>query len=99
MGFLFGIDKPSAPFEGAALLTTVNGNIELSLIRSILEGEGIPYHVRDRGAGGVVRVLAGDSPFSCDILVPEALQERALELLEAYRNGEAVEEETDGGEG
>lgn len=91
--FLFGIDQPSATSDESAVLTTVYGNMELCLVRSILEGEGIPYRVRDRGAGGVVRIMAGDSPFGCDILVPADMLEKATELLDAYRNGEAVDEE------
>ncbi|MBE6553994.1 MAG: DUF2007 domain-containing protein [Ruminococcaceae bacterium] len=95
MDFFFGLDKPATLLDGVAVLTTVFGNVELSIIRSILEGEGIPFRVRDRGAGGVVRLVAGDSPFGCDILVPEEKLAEATELLDAYRNAELVEE-TDG---
>ena len=90
--FLFGIDQPSATSDEAAVLTTTHGNMELCLVRSILEGEGIPYRVRDRGAGGVVRIVAGDSPFGCDVLVPADMLKKAQELLDAYRNGEVVED-------
>ena len=95
MDFFFGLDKPTMPIEGVAILTTVFGNVELSIIRSILEGEGIPFRVRDRGAGGIVRVVAGDSPFGCDILVPEEKLAEATELLDAYRNAELIEESDD----
>ncbi len=101
MDRFFGLDKPASLIEGVALLTTVYGNAELCIIRSILEGEGIPYRVRDRGAGGVVRLVAGDSPFGSDILVPEEKLEEARELLDAFRNAEPLEnfEETTDGEG
>ena len=93
MDFLFGLNKPGALPDGTKLLTTVHGNVELSVVRSILEGEGIPYHVRDRGAGGVLRIVAGDSPFECDVLVPAEAFEQATAILDAYRNGEPVDEE------
>lgn len=101
MDRFFGLDKPASLIEGVAVLTTVFGNAELCIIRSILESEGIPHRVRDRGAGGVVRIVAGDSPFGCDILVPEEKLEEARELLEAFRNAEPWEENgeaTDGEE-
>ena len=88
MDSFFGLDKPSAHARDAKLLTTVYGNIELSIVRSILEAEQIPYRVRERGAGGVVRLVAGDSPFGCDILVPADIFEQASELLDAYRSAE-----------
>ncbi|MBQ2734711.1 MAG: DUF2007 domain-containing protein [Clostridia bacterium] len=95
MDFWFGLEKPGSLPDGVAVLTTVHGNVELSVVRSILEGEEIPFRVRDRGAGGVVRIVAGDSPFACDVLVPETYLEKATEILDAYRNGEVVEEATD----
>ena len=64
----------------------------------ILEEEGIPYLLKDRGSGEVVRILSGYSTFGSDIFVPAALLETATELLDAYRNGEVVEEEPEDGE-
>ena len=93
MDLFFGLDKPASLIEGVAVLTTVYGNVELSILRSILESEGIPYRVRDRGAGGVVRLVAGDSPFGCDILVPEEKLGEATELLDAFRSAEDVSED------
>ena len=99
MDRFFGLDKPASLIEGVALLTTVYGNAELCIIRSILESEGIPHRVRDRGAGGVVRIVAGDSPFGCDILVPEEKLEEARELLEAFRSAEPLKETEDATDG
>jgi hypothetical protein len=99
MDLFFGLDKPATLIEGVAVLTTVYGNAELCIIRSILESEGIPYRVRDRGAGGVVRLVTGDSAFGSDILVPEEKLEEATQLLEAFQSAELVEdagENTDG---
>ena len=93
MDFLFGMDKPGAVMDGVEILTTVHGNVELSVVRSILEGEEIPYRLRDRGAGGVTRIVTGDSPYGCDVLVPKEWYEKALEILDAYRTGEPIEED------
>ena len=96
MDSLFGFDKPNKGDESTALLTTVHDNVELSIVRSILEGEGIPYHVKERGSGSSVKMIMGYSMFGSDILVPAAMLDAATELLDDYRNAEAVEEDFDG---
>ena len=101
MDHLFGLDKPASHDEYTAHLTTAHDNVELSILRSILEAEEIPYRVRERGSGGVVKVIAGYSMYGSDIFVPVALLEKANELLDAYRNGDPVEdcaEDTEGDE-
>ena len=90
---LFGLDKPAACDEFTAHLTTVHDNAELCIIRSILEGENIPYRIRERGSGGMVKVIAGYSMYGSDFFVPKELLSSAQELLDAFRNGEIVEEE------
>ena len=93
MDRFFGLDKVCAHDENAAHLTTVHNQVELSIVRSILEGEEIPYQTRERGSGGAVTVIAGYSMFGTDIFVPKAMIEKATEVLDAYRNGESVDEE------
>ena len=94
MDAFFGLDKPMEAGKDTALLTTVHDSVELSIIRSILEGENIPYRVLERGSGGVVKVIAGYSMFGTDVFVPADMLETAQELLDAYRNGEVVEDES-----
>ena len=48
--------------------------------------------LRERGSGGVVKVIAGYSMYGSDIFGPAELLEKATELLDAYRNGEVLEE-------
>ncbi|MBE6633277.1 MAG: DUF2007 domain-containing protein [Ruminococcaceae bacterium] len=92
---LFGLDKPVQK-DDVAHLTAAHNDIELSVLCSILEGEGIPYITHDRGVGSVMRILSGDNRYGSDIYVlPEDL-ERATEVLDAYRNAEPVEEDEDG---
>ena len=89
---IFGLDKPAACDEFTAHLTTVHDNAELCVVRSILEGENIPYRVRERGSGGMVKVIAGYSMYGTDIFVPKDMLSAAEELLEAFRNGAVVED-------
>ena len=91
MDHLFGLDKPAACDEFTAHLTTVHDNAELCVVRSILEGEKIPYRVRERGSGGMVKVIAGYSMYGTDIFVPKDMLSAAEELLDAFRNGEVVD--------
>ena len=77
------------------LLTTAHDDVELSLIKSILEGEEIPYLAEDRGGGGLVRIITGNSMYGTDVLVPAEFIEQAREILDAYRNAEPVEDWSD----
>ena len=92
MDRLFGLDRVSSHSADSELLVTVYDEIERGLICGILQEEQIPYQCKDRGSGEMARLLTGFSAFGCDIFVPKAAHERASELLEAYRNGEVVEE-------
>lgn len=71
--------------SGIELITlkTVNNNIELDIIKSILDDNNIPYIVKDYGAGGHMRIIAGGSaPFRTDILVEKSTLDAAKELIE-----------------
>ena len=92
---LFGLGKAKKSDDNMELLVTTHDNIELSILKSILEGEEIPYMVHDRGTGSAMRIIAGYSMFGTDIYVSKEVAEQARELLEAYRNGEVVEDDVD----
>ena len=94
MDSLFGLDKPHSR-EGMELLTTAHDDVELSILCSILEEEQIPHLKIDRGTGTALRLITGYSMYGTDILVPAEEMERASEILDAYRNGEPVEETDD----
>ena len=96
--FLFGLDGSAKHDENLELLITVYDNVELSILRSILEGENVPYLIRERGSGSSVRIIAGFSMFGTDIFVPKTIIEQAKEILEAYRNAEPIEEDFPEGE-
>ena len=93
--FLFGLDGPAKCDENLELLTTVYDNVELSVLRSILDGENIPYMIRERGSGSSVRIITGFSMFGTDIYVPKNIVDQAKEILEAYRSVTPVEDETE----
>ena len=92
MDRFFGLDNVSRQGENVSLLTTVHDDVEKNLLCGILEEEKIPYLLKDRGSGEAVRILSGFSMFGSDIFVPAELLEKAQELLDAYRNGEVVED-------
>ena len=91
MDKFFGLDTPRQE-EGMVLLTTAHDDVELSLVKSILEGEEIPYLAEDRGGGGVMRIVMGNSMYGTDVLVPAEFIEQAREILDAYRNAEPMED-------
>ena len=89
---IFGLDNAHRE-EGMELLTTTHDDVELAILSSILEDEKIPFLTHDRGGGSSVRIITGYSMYGTDILVPSQVLERAKEILQAYREGEPVEDE------
>ena len=84
---LFGLDDVSYHDEGQKLLCTVYSTPELAVIRSLLEGEGIPYLLKERGAGSASKVIIGFSICGTDVFVPESIYEEASALI-APQDGE-----------
>ncbi|HHW31939.1 MAG TPA: DUF2007 domain-containing protein [Clostridiaceae bacterium] len=65
------------------VLKTVDNNVELAMLKGVLDDSGIPYILKDRGAGGHMRIVSGDSaPFSTDILVDKSIYEKAKKIIE-----------------
>lgn len=79
---LFGEDRVSPHDEGQALLCTVYDPMELQMILGILDGAEIPFLLKDRGAGGVSKIILGYSSLSgTDIFVPDTALEAAEALI------------------
>ena len=93
MDSFFGLDTPAKGDKDTALLTTTHDSVEREIVCSILTAENIPFRVVERGSGAMVKMLAGYSMFGADIFVPASLLDQATVLLDAYRNGEVVDEE------
>lgn len=66
------------------LLRTTNNNIELNIIKELLEQNEIPYIIKDHGVGGYMRIISGDSIYGTDILVEESIIERAESLINDF---------------
>ncbi len=88
---LFGLEKPHKISDGddVSHLTTVYDVAILGIIRGMLEDEQIPYLVRDRGIGQVVRLVTGQNGYGMDIYVPTEALEFAKGLI-AGVEGETV---------
>ena len=77
----FGFDKQVDPHdENMALVETVNNNIRLAIVRSILDGENIPYVVKMRGSNAI-GVITGTPTFGADIFVHKDALEDAVAAL------------------
>ena len=91
MDRLFGLDSPSLHDEGISLLATLYDDISVTMYEEILRDAAIPYLKKDRGAGGVMRIMMGTTLSAVDIYVPTAHLSEA-EALFAAEKGEEVEE-------
>ena len=78
---LFNFDRPVDPHdENLALVETAYDNIRLAIVRSILDGENIPYVVKMRGSNSV-SVITGSPTFGADVFVhKDALEDAAAAL-------------------
>ncbi len=88
---LFGLEKPHKISDGDEIshLTTVYDVAVLGIIRGLLEDEDIPYLMRDRGVGQIIRMVTGISGYGMDLYVPTAALELAKGLI-AGIEGESV---------
>lgn len=92
MDKFFGFDGVSRHSEDMALVETVYDNIRLAIVRSILDGEKIPYVIKERGSNAV-SVITGGPLFGADIFVHKDSLEDALAALTIPE--ELAEEDTE----
>lgn len=99
MDSFFGFDKVSAHDDNVELLLTVYEPSELLVIESVLKDAGIPYICRDRGSGGLMKIVAGYSVFGTDVFVLKEHFEVAKAIFETaelvYDEAETTEGEND----
>ena len=92
MNKLFGHEKAVDPHdENLALAETVHDNISLAIVRSILDGEKIPYVIKMRGSNAV-SVITGSPIFGADVFVHKDSLEDALAALALPEDIEEDEE-------
>ena len=94
MDRLFGFDKPSDQ-KGLALVATIYNPAELAVIKTVLDDAEIPFLAKDRGSGGMVKIVMGFSVYGTDIFVREQDREVALALLSPVEGNEEREENDD----
>ena len=80
MDAIFGFDRPSKQ-EGLVSVAVVYSPEELAVIKTVLDSAEIPFLAKDRGSGGLVRVVMGHSLYGTDIFVREEDAEVASALL------------------
>ena len=99
MDSFFGFDKVSAHDDNVDLLFTVYEPSELAVIESVLRDARIPYLCKDRGSGGMMKVIAGYSVFGTDVFVLKEHLQTARAIFESsefvWEDGEMAEEEND----
>ncbi len=80
-------------YDEQVLLTTVNNDMQASLIESLLTAYKIPVYKRYKEAGAYMEVYMGMSRFGVDIFVPSKLKQQALEIMNSQIEG--LSEDTD----
>ena len=88
MDSLFGLEKSHLESNEIKLLTTVYDNGSLSIVRSLLDSENIPYAIKERGTGSTMKIIMGLSMFGTDIYVPASCFEVALALVSPLEDDE-----------
>ncbi len=69
-------------------LVSINNNMDLGIVETILRDNNVPYIIRDSGSGSYMRIISGTSIFSTDIFVEESSYEKALALIDIFVNDE-----------
>lgn len=64
------------------LRSTVN-EIELSMMKEILEDNNIPFIIKDHGPGGHMRIIGRKSLYGTDVMIDKRDFDRANALLES----------------
>ncbi len=83
MDRFFGFDSVSAHDDNVELLFTAYDPAELAVKESVLKDAGIPYLCRERGSGGMMKIVAGFSVFGTDVFVLKEHIETARAIFES----------------
>lgn len=67
-------------------LTTVNNQMELDIIQSLLTSFDISVYIRDAMSGSFIRILMGSSMFDADIFVKKDDYQTAFDALQGDYN-------------
>lgn len=96
MDRFFGLDQPESK-DGLSLLASFFDPVSVSIAEELLSESGIPHLKKERGAGGMVRLVTGFQSFGTDFFTrpedAERAREAILPLLEANEeSGEVTEQ-------
>ena len=97
MDRLFGLDKP-ANADGLTHLVTFTEPVSLAIAEEMLRDANVPYLKKERGCGGVVRIITGFQSFGTDLFVRPEDEKRANEILTPLFEAAEAENEGDNGE-
>ena len=95
MDSIFGLDRVSAHDDTLEHIATFYDPTSLLVAESILRDAEIPYLLKDRGSGGMVKVIAGYSVMGTDIFVRAEHAEVAMALISTPDSCDFEEEQTD----
>ena len=99
MDSFFGFDRVSAHDDNVELLFTIYEPSELMVVESVLKDAQIPYMCKDRGAGGMMKIVAGYSVFGTDVFVLKEHIDTARAIFESaefvYEDDAEAEEGND----
>lgn len=90
---LFGLDKEAQAEKGIEHLMTVFSQEELTVVLSVLNDADIPFLIKERGAGGVAKVIMGFNMYGTDIYVRAEDLEVAEGLFDFDENAASCEAE------
>lgn len=63
------------------LLHSTNNEVELQVLKSLLDDNNIPYVIKDQGPGSYMRILTGGSVYGTEIYIEKSQLEEALRII------------------
>lgn len=76
--------KQRMPDDGLVVVGTTTDNLQLGLMKNILEENGIPCLLKERREGSFMEQTMGFTLFGTDILVDKEMEPQAKELLDSF---------------
>lgn len=80
--------KKGAPDDGLVVVGTTTDNLQLGLMKNILEENEIPCMLKERREGSFMEQTMGFTLFGTDILVDKEMEPQAKKLLDSFFRSE-----------
>ena len=78
--------------DGLVVVGTTTDNLQLGLMKNILEDNEIPCVLKERREGSFMEQTMGFTMYGTDILVDKELEQKARELLDSFFHSKAEAE-------